>query len=172
LIKHTLKAARRASLGAVELHGAPADDDFLRYCAATYGADLVAQRDGNLGARMAGAVSRTIAQGGCAILIGTDCPVMTPCHLRRAAQALEAGHDAVFVPTEDGGYALVGMARYDSRIFEGIVWSTSSVMRDTRDRLLSLGWRWAELETLWDVDEPEDYRRLVAEGLLEATLSH
>jgi glycosyltransferase A (GT-A) superfamily protein (DUF2064 family) len=40
-------------------------------------------------------------------------------------------------------------------------------MRDTRHRLLSLGWRWAELETLWDVDVPNDYERMVAAGLLD-----
>jgi glycosyltransferase A (GT-A) superfamily protein (DUF2064 family) len=26
--------------------------------------------------------------------------------------------------------------------------------------------RWTELATLWDIDRPEDYRRLVAERLL------
>lgn len=166
LIKHTLKTVRRASLGRLELHGAPADDDFLRYCAAAYSADLLEQQDGDLGARMSGALSRALAQGSCAILIGTDCPALTARHLRRAAQALNDGQDAVFVPTEDGGYALVGLGQYDSRIFEGIAWSTSSVMQATRARLQSLGWRWAELETLWDVDEPPDYHRLLAEGLL------
>jgi rSAM/selenodomain-associated transferase 1 len=167
LIKRTLNIVRRASLGAIELHGSPADDDFLRHCAASFGADLFEQQEGDLGARMARALSRALARGGSAILIGTDCPAMTARHLRRAAQVLDDGHDAVFVPTEDGGYALVGLARYDPRIFEGIAWSTSSVMRETRERLLLLGWRWAELETLWDVDLPADYDRLLAEGSLE-----
>jgi rSAM/selenodomain-associated transferase 1 len=167
LIKHTLKTVRRASIGPVELHGSPADDDFLRYCAAAYGAELLEQQEGDLGTRMAGALLRTLAQGRYAILVGTDCPAMTARHLRYAAQSLEDGHDAVFVPTEDGGYALVGLARYDPRIFEGIEWSTSSVMQKTRDRLQSIGWRWAELETLWDVDEAGDYERLLASRLLE-----
>jgi rSAM/selenodomain-associated transferase 1 len=167
LIKHTLTTVKRASMGPVELHGTPADDEFLRYCAAVYGAELVEQREGNLGARMAAALSGALARGHCALLIGTDCPAMTARHLRHAADALQKGHDAVFVPTEDGGYALVGLARYASRIFEGIAWSTSSVMQATRDRLRSLGWRWAELEMLWDVDQPGDYQRLLAERLLE-----
>jgi rSAM/selenodomain-associated transferase 1 len=167
LIKHTLKTVRRASLGPVELHGSPADDDFLRYCAAAYGADLLEQQEGDLGMRMAAALSYALGYGRCALLIGTDCPAMTASHLRRAAHALKDAHDAVFIPTEDGGYALVGLARYDSRIFEDIAWSTSSVMQETRNRLRSLGWRWAELETLWDVDEPRDYQRLLAEAVLE-----
>jgi glycosyltransferase A (GT-A) superfamily protein (DUF2064 family) len=46
------------------------------------------------------------------------------------------------------------------------MWGENSVMTATRARLASLGWRWHELETLWDVDRPEDYQRLVASGLL------
>jgi glycosyltransferase A (GT-A) superfamily protein (DUF2064 family) len=32
-------------------------------------------------------------------------------------------------------------------------------MAQTRQRLSQLGWRWRELATLWDVDEPADYAR-------------
>jgi glycosyltransferase A (GT-A) superfamily protein (DUF2064 family) len=52
-------------------------------------------------------------------------------------------------------------------LFEGIAWGTGAVMADTRSRLKELGWNWRELETLWDVDRPEDYARLVASGLLD-----
>jgi len=40
-------------------------------------------------------------------------------------------------------------------------------MPETRTRLSELGWRWRELETLWDVDRPEDYERLIQSGLLD-----
>jgi glycosyltransferase A (GT-A) superfamily protein (DUF2064 family) len=40
-------------------------------------------------------------------------------------------------------------------------------MADTRSRLAALGWRWRELEALWDVDRPEDYARLMASDLLD-----
>ena len=33
---------------------------------------------------------------------------------------------------------------------------------------MELGWRWQELDTLWDVDRPEDYERLRREGWLDA----
>jgi glycosyltransferase A (GT-A) superfamily protein (DUF2064 family) len=33
------------------------------------------------------------------------------------------------------------------------------VLADTRERLRQLKWRWHELETLWDIDRPDDYRR-------------
>jgi glycosyltransferase A (GT-A) superfamily protein (DUF2064 family) len=40
-------------------------------------------------------------------------------------------------------------------------------MAQTRARLTGLGWRWRELETLWDVDRPQDYERLLASRLLD-----
>ena len=167
LIKHALKTARDASLGAIELHGAPADDDFLRYCAGHYGAELLPQAEGDLGERMRSALARALDAADCAILIGADCPALTARHLRLAARALDDGNDAVFAPTEDGGYALVGLTRCDARVFEAIAWSTPTVMDETRARLRSLGWRWHELDTLWDIDRPDDYVRLRASGFLE-----
>ena len=50
--------------------------------------------------------------------------------------------------------------------FDGIPWGTAEVMHRTRARLRTLGWRWRELRTLWDVDRPEDLRRLRRSGLL------
>ncbi len=43
-----------------------------------------------------------------------------------------------------------------------------SAMADTRARLKQLGWTWRELETLWDVDRPEDHARLMDSGFLDA----
>lgn len=158
----TLAAAHDAALGTIELHAAPTcDDPFLAGCAQRYGARLVPQVAGDLGARMAAALETALAHYERAILIGTDCPVLTPRHLHDANAALREA-DAVFVPTEDGGYALVGLARHDDRLFSGMVWGNERVMDETRTRLGNLGWRWRELETLWDVDRPDDYRRLQA----------
>jgi hypothetical protein len=51
-------------------------------------------------------------------------------------------------------------------LFDGIAWGGDRVMVDTRARLQQLGWAWRELETLWDIDRPEDYQRLMDSGLL------
>lgn len=169
LVKHALATARKAGLGATELHAEPADDDFLRYCAGHYGAALVAQVAGDLGERMRAAFAHALAQSACAILIGADCPALTARHLRDAARSLDDGADAAFVPTEDGGYALIALKQCAPRLFESIAWSTPAVMETTRERLRELGWRWHELETLWDVDQPVDYERLLASGLLART---
>jgi glycosyltransferase A (GT-A) superfamily protein (DUF2064 family) len=101
-----------------------------------------------------------------AVLIGTDCAALDPGHIRSAMRALAGRDSAVFCPAEDGGYALIGLKQGEARLFESVRWGEASVMAETRSRLEELGWRWRELATLWDVDRPEDYERLVATGLL------
>ena len=166
LVEHTLRIAREARFDTLALHGTPANDAFLGACASRHGAVLEAQVAGDLGARMHAAVASALAGHDRVILIGTDCPLLTAQALRRAASALTGDRDAVFVPVEDGGYALIGLRRCDARLFEAMPWSTERVMAETRSRLEALGWRWRELATLWDVDRPQDYERLLASGAL------
>ena len=77
-----------------------------------------------------------------------------------AAQALLAGCDAVFIPAQDGGYALVGLREPQHALFRDMRWSTPSVMEETRLRASAAGLAWRELETLWDLDVPDDLARL------------
>ncbi len=168
LVKRALATARAAAFGRVELHCAPdAEDAFFRFCGSRYGAALAPQAAGDLGARMLAAFGTALAAHARVLLIGSDCPALSARDLRQAEQALREGHDAVLAPAEDGGYALIGLTRCDARLFEGIAWGGDGVMAETRARLAALGWRWRELETLWDVDRPEDYARLKDSGLLE-----
>jgi rSAM/selenodomain-associated transferase 1 len=169
MVKHSLSVVRKAAIGAVELHCAPdCDDDFLRFCGNRYGAQLRAQAGGDLGERMALAAGTALTAHARVLLIGSDCPALTPRHLRRADKALRGGADAVLAPAEDGGYVLIGLSRFDPRLFEDIAWGGHDVLEATRVRLCALGWRWEELETLWDVDRPEDYQRLMESGLIGA----
>jgi len=168
LVKHALETAAAASLRAVELHCAPvASDPFLQSCGSRYGVTLRAQAGDGLGTRMHAALTQALAAYARVLLIGSDCPALTPRHLQQAERALRDGADAVFVPCEDGGYALIGLKRVDANLFEDIAWGSDRVMSETRARLKQLGWNWRELETLWDVDRPEDYQRLMDSGLLD-----
>lgn len=168
LVQRAIETARAASLGPVELHATPRiDDPFFLSCAGHYGVTVKAQADGDLGARMLSAFGRALAANARVLLAGSDCPALTAPYLRQAERALREGHDAVFGPCEDGGYALVGLRRADARLFDGIAWGGDNVMAETRARLRQLGWTWCELDMLWDVDRPEDYQRLAASGLLE-----
>ncbi len=118
------------------------------------------QPAGDLGQRMHAAfVAQAGRSGAPMLLIGTDCPAFDVQHLQQAAQRLLDGDDAVFTPAEDGGYVLVGLGRPQPALFEAIDWGSDRVMAQTRIRLMQLGLRWSEMPTLWDVDEPADWRR-------------
>ncbi len=116
---------------------------------------FTAQGEGDLGARMARAAKRTIALDENAILIGSDCPQLDR-HRLRAAAATLADHDAVIHPTHDGGYALLGLARFDPSLFVNIPWSTGEVAETTIARIRALGWSLHIGETLRDIDVPAD----------------
>lgn len=113
------------------------------------------QGEGDLGARMARAAQRTIQLGEKAILVGTDCPDLDRHRLRTAAAAL-IDHDAVIHPAADGGYALLGLARFDPSLFADIAWSGPEVAATTIDRIRALGWSLLVAETLRDIDVPAD----------------
>jgi rSAM/selenodomain-associated transferase 1 len=162
-IAHTVATAQSAAVGPVTLWAAPdCRHPVLQTIAATLGVALAKQPEGDLGLRMIAAAE---AACGPAIVIGTDCPVLTPEHLRAAAAALADGIDVVVIPVDDGGYGLIGMQRPEPALFEGMTWSTASVMAETRRRLTRLGLSWREPARLWDVDVPADLDRLAHAGL-------
>jgi uncharacterized protein len=162
LTRMTVACAVDAQLGAVTVWCAPdSRHRFFRALKQTSGVDLLVQSSGDLGDRMHTAFRLHCAHGPL-LVVGTDCPVLRPEHLREAARSLIAGDDAVFYPVEDGGYALVGLREPQPTLFEGMSWSTSRVMSDTRARARAQGLRIREFETLWDVDLPEQLERLDA----------
>lgn len=129
---------------------------------------LQAQVDGDLGARMQAALESLWGAHEQALVIGSDCAVLTAGMLHEAAQALRS-HDLVFMPAEDGGYVLVGARRGTPRlaeVFHDVPWSSPAVMAVTRQRVREAGLRHAELAMLWDVDEPADWQRALAAGLV------
>lgn len=115
----------------------------------------IAQRDGDLGARLAGAVQDAFAEGdGPVLLVGTDCPAVTA---ERVAEALRelTTHDAVLGPAYDGGYYLLGLRR-PLAVFDEVAWSTETVADETRARLRRERATWVELPTERDLDEAGD----------------
>lgn len=164
LLRHTLTLAAEAAPGRVILYCAPdASDPLLREAAAQTGAALAVQADTDLGGRMAAALAAVLRDAPRALLIGTDCPGLNAQILRQAAEALHEV-DVVLIPALDGGYVLVGasQARFStlpatlSAMFSDIAWSTAGVMAQTRERLVTLGWKWRELPPLADIDEAAD----------------
>ncbi|MES3010870.1 MAG: TIGR04282 family arsenosugar biosynthesis glycosyltransferase [Pseudomonadota bacterium] len=158
LTLQALHTAQQANVGPVTLFCAPDPHHrFFRALSIHIGVRCVAQHPGDLGQRMHAAVQ---AAAGPVLVVGTDCPALTPADLQAAAQHLRDGHDAVVQPAEDGGYVLIGLRAPCWPVFNGVAWSTDQVMPHTRARLAAQGLRWLEAPTLWDVDVPADLPRL------------
>lgn len=165
MLESTLEVASGARLGPVELCMSP-DPGAAAWAGLTFPAnvELTAQGDGDLGARMARAVERTIGRQQNVILLGTDCPDMSVGLLWRAQAALrEAG--AVIYCTADGGYALLGLAWYSDALFTEMPWGSSRVAGETLRRFARLDRPVSVGQVLHDVDEPDDLRRLPADWL-------
>lgn len=118
---------------------------------------LKQQPEGDLGARMLAAMA---ASGGPALVIGTDCPALAVDHLHAAAKALRAGTDIVAIPSEDGGYVLIGARTAQPKLFTGMAWGTATVFAETRARAKALSLAFLELPPLWDVDTESDLARM------------
>lgn len=163
LIERAVMLVADAEVGPATLWAAPDASHPVFTALADRGlVTLARQPAGDLGARMLAAI---VAARGPALVIGTDCPAMTVGHLRAAAETLRGRTDAVVIPTDDGGYALIGMRCPTGATFSDMPWGTSSVMAETRRRLEASRLTWGELETIWDVDVTDDLTRLHAAGL-------
>ena len=161
MLARTLEEAKAA--GDVELCADPRPDHPAWRGHIPEGVRLSAQGPGSLGERLARAAERAIGEGAPLLLIGTDCPELDAGRMRSAAAALEHC-DAFIHPTRDGGYALLGLARFHRSLFENIAWSTRLVAEQTLERLNALGWTVEVGETLRDVDVPADLPLLHPRG--------
>jgi rSAM/selenodomain-associated transferase 1 len=174
LVRHTLNHAVAAGAGPVTLYCTPDDQHpFFAECARNFGVKLQAQQGDNLGQRMEHALACSLQAFRHVLLIGTDCPALGSAALRDAAHQLNKHAPIVFVPTQDGGYALVGVRDMVPPIFDGIAWGGAAVMAQTRARLQAQSMRWQELPFHADVDTPRDLSRLkqthpaLLEGIVE-----
>lgn len=134
---------------------------FFRALRQAMGLACQVQSEGDLGHKMQAIVAQHFAQPAAIplLIMGTDCPMLSPGQLQQAAAVL-ADHDAVLIPAEDGGYVLIGLRRSVPEVFEHIAWSTPQVLQQTRQQLSLAGASWHELPPLWDIDEPADWQRL------------
>lgn len=174
LVRHTLDTVALARVGDAEMWTTqPGESAFLQACRRPPGIPLHRQPGGDLGQRMSASILHGLARASAVLLVGADVPGMSVDDLREARDALAEGQDAVLGPAEDGGYWLIGVARHAPELFGDLPWSASGLLDASRARLRTLGWRWHELSTRWDIDRPEDVHRLARErdlGCLVADL--
>jgi glycosyltransferase A (GT-A) superfamily protein (DUF2064 family) len=125
------------------------------------GFDVIAQRGGGLAERLANAFDDA---GAPALLIGMDCPQMSPDLLATSIATLcMRAHDAVLGPTIDGGYWAIGLKRADRAVFTDIPMSAPHTCAAQFARLRALGLRTGLLPVLRDVDRYTDARAVASQ---------
>ncbi len=170
MTRHLLDQARELPSGTrveVHLHGGSA-----RLMSALFGEDLdvLPQSGHGLGDRMARALKHGLDRGaGRVVLVGSDCPAVDVRVLSRAFETLSS-RDVVFGPAEDGGFYLLGLSSSVSRdrvapLLSTIEWGTSRVLSQTTDKAAELGLSSALVDTLPDIDRPEDLGRIPGQVL-------
>lgn len=116
------------------------------------------QSSGNLGRRLDNAFREGFNRGWKRIVVvGADCPWVTPGDIRKAWKALEA-HDLVLGPARDGGYWLIGLKRPQPALFRQIPWSSPEVFSTTLARARKGKLRIKILRELTDVDNEREWR--------------
>jgi rSAM/selenodomain-associated transferase 1 len=115
------------------------------------------QGNGDLGKRMQRILDTE--PPGPVVVIGTDVPTVTAAHIAAALKSL-GSHDAVFGPSPDGGYWLVGFKRRPRipRAFASVKWSSRDTLAHTLANLSGLSV--ARIDILADVDEAGDLAKV------------
>lgn len=103
------------------------------------------------------------------IIIGSDCPGITPALIEEAFTALDY-HDVVIGPAVDGGYYLIGMNNLIPEVFQNIPWSTDQVLFETIKILQQKRLLYKLLTPLRDVDSLEDWQSEKGKLLREQTI--
>jgi rSAM/selenodomain-associated transferase 1 len=149
--------ASRARHLVLALEGHPGD-----WCPS--GFDVIAQRQGAFGVRLAGAIDDAWARVPLPVLvIGMDTPQIQGPDLDRAVEPMLGdpgpGVDppvAVLGPADDGGYWAIGVRRPVAGMFEGVPMSTDRTGAAQLARLADLGVSCQLIDGFRDVDEISD----------------
>ncbi len=119
------------------------------------------QTAGDLGMRLTAAFAASFQAETAAALrkrlvvaIGADCPALGRGHIQQALTRLRQRD--VVLAAQDGGYYLIGLKQLYPPLFAHIAWGTDQVLGQTLERIRQLGLSVSQLETLQDIDRPED----------------
>jgi len=122
-------------------------------------ADCREQSGGSLQERLRGVFDALFGEGYRRVAaMGADCPHLSAEQVDAAFEGL-GRHDVVLVPSDDGGYNLIGL-RCPADLFTGVALGTDAALRETVDRARSLGLSCLCLPPSFDVDTIGDLRRL------------
>jgi rSAM/selenodomain-associated transferase 1 len=119
--------------------------------------DWCPQPSGDLSERLAAGFERGFDLGGPVLAVGTDCLEMEADLLLQAFDELSR-HDAVFGPTPDGGYYLVGLSTARPALFRSIRWSSPFTLSDHLRCCRERSWSVSLLPVRHDIDTEDDWR--------------
>lgn len=127
---------------------------------------FIAQREGDLGDRMAGAFQDLHELGyDDIVLVGSDLPTLPPALISRALRSLQTRTPSVTLgPSPDGGCFLIGLRRPLDALFRDIAWSTPAVLSQMRTRAVTIGLAVHLIEPWYDVDDAETLERASRDG--------
>lgn len=120
------------------------------------------QQGEDLGIRMAEALIAELKDCNSCLLMGSDCPAISPELLEEGFRALQT-HDLILGPSHDGGYYLIGVNKASNaalirQLFQGIPWGSDKVLQATIQRAHELHIQFFLLQTLHDIDTPDDLK--------------
>jgi len=123
--------------------------------------NLFSQDGDELGERMANAFESIFSRGmNKAVVIGTDSPFIDRDLIQEAFRHLDK-FQCVIGPTCDGGYYLLGLGSENPKLFEGIDWSSSRVLKQTKQKLKDSGLSFTCLREEFDIDTRADFERFL-----------
>jgi hypothetical protein len=118
--------------------------------------DYLPQGAGDLGERLARATQNAFHSGAHrVVVVGTDAPDLTAELLTTAFRRL-GEVDVVLGPACDGGYYLIGLRRPSPQLFTNMPWGSGDVCHETQAAARAADLAVATLQTLADIDRPED----------------
>jgi rSAM/selenodomain-associated transferase 1 len=126
------------------------------------------QQGKDLGKRMESIFIRGLQQAPIILALGADAPLISIGILEDALGKLKE-NDALIGPSEDGGYYLLGFTRLQAGLLDNLPWSQPHTRQATEQRLTARGYTFAQTSMLFDIDTPEDLKRLRKEACFEAT---
>ncbi len=94
------------------------------------------------------------------LVVGSRTPTVTSDKMNRALKMLKEG-DAVFGPTPEGRYYVIGLSGSYSITLSEFDWKSPSIYSEVASALEEKGLRWSELEIWYCVEDPDQLEFMV-----------
>jgi uncharacterized protein len=156
-----LRAANRSDIAGYVAFAPAGSEDFFRGILPP-AVGLIDASLPSLGECLIHTIGQILARGHrSAVVLNADSPTLPTAFLVEAAELLaRPGEHAVFGPSSDGGYYLLGLKREHPRLFEDIAWSTERVAEQTLERAREIKLDMHLLPAWYDVDDVDDLHQL------------